>query len=109
MIDDLDIKIGITVGPWEAQLLDDISDCTTVEPVGFSYMDDHIYSLFQQGPLLAVPQERIHANARLMAAAPDLFEALIIICDAEGFMPDYVEAAIMKATGKTQKEIKDLR
>ena len=82
-----------TPGPWIADLYED--GCFVVRPHG------------KEGPLIAERgvwfDDESHANARLIAAAPDLLEACLATLDAEaGDLTAYemVKAAIAKAEGK---------
>lgn len=59
-----------TPGPWEAVLLNDWSDATYIEGALFA-SQRALPGKFDQKE-----QDKIHANAHLIAAAPDLYEAL---------------------------------
>lgn len=82
-----------TPGPWflgDTALIEDANG----KPFAGAYWDDE-----------DIPEAVSIANARLMAAAPDLLEALNLACDEVGYaMPadilKKVHAAIAKAEGR---------
>ena len=98
-----------TPGPWatEYDINEHGSDCVIVTK-DYNYRICDIYSRSNDG--MTVPDDAASANARLIAAAPDLLEALKVCADlladydeAEGEEGDaYREAlaAIAKAEGK---------
>ena len=92
-------KLGITPGPWKdsKQTINDI------------------HQIRSSNGLVAMVEmhtgKAVHLNARLIASAPDMLEALTIICLA---VEDFVSSdfgtvkLIEKATGKSWEEIKEL-
>ena len=90
-----------TPGPWEvAQYADDVTMIENRAPTGYGY------SLTQVARILPV-SESAEANARLIAAAPDLLAALQELL-ADKYLSDPINrdrmanarAAIARATGK---------
>jgi hypothetical protein len=96
-------KLGITPGPWEWNGLAGIHgsdvECTRCANV---YVEGEI----------ELSQEEADANARLIAAAPEMLHALINIglYDALRHEQDRnkIEYVIEKATGRTWQELKEI-
>lgn len=86
----------IAVGAWVEHPDDNTPDICNCDP----------FSMYQEGR----SDKEVCANARLIAAAPDLLEALKACDEAMAYMSEYdipltlpgqVKAAIAKAEGKT--------
>lgn len=93
-----------TPGPWETY--HECGDESVLGPDGFMVADCAIFSLRPGAPTV----ERCRANARLIAAAPDMLAALraLVPADFDQHPDDFTEewhaarAAIAKATGESK-------
>ena len=109
-----------TPGPWVAQVRNTIiPDCITADitPNGDEYRGD-VARLQSCEHIDGITQDEMRANAHLIAAAPDLLEALEEVLDGLGFLSggDHelegygideargaeIRAAIAKAKGQTE-------
>ena len=77
-----------TPGPWFTETLSNIGHCAIVDADGFTIAD---------------PSPMGQDNARLIAAAPDMLEALQLIYANAGESPEWIrsriDAVIARATG----------
>lgn len=81
-----------TPGPWEVQGHVDIDNMPDFEVVAPRHADSGPY-------YFSVAQHMTREDAHLLAAAPELLEALVNVCELlGGDVPDSARAAIRKAT-----------
>lgn len=87
-----------TPGPWVVQRID--IDCGIIQ---WAVELPDMRVIARTGADVSVAQDK--ANARLIAAAPDMYEALINLENDDGTIPKNlwldVKSAILKAQGKT--------
>jgi len=69
----VDVSAAFTPGPWHAL---DIGEIVPSDGDGYPLDDTRICFMATPGEAGEVGQQRIDANARLIAAAPELYEAL---------------------------------
>lgn len=99
-----------TPGPWKASGTKALGYSEVVAP-GSDFHQGHLVAIIntrygvRYGVTERMPREQTDANARLIAAAPDLLEACRMVVDRweEGDLAEAVracDAAIAKATGE---------
>lgn len=100
-----DLKQGHTKGPWGVEQTSDMLWVGPMRPDGHK-VDEVVVGLTISRELTVTAALRQHRNARLIAAAPELLEALELVRDTYGFDSSTdssiwhtVNAAIAKATG----------
>jgi hypothetical protein len=90
-----------TQGPWKSYLYGEDSYGRTIATVGANDGDNRICELCA----VDLPVDAIEANARLIAAAPDLLQVtkdfllLAALHDWEGAAIDFAKATLAKAEG----------
>lgn len=91
-----------TPGPWEACQAD------RDYPIRIRNQDDWVLATADDGghvdPAFALPEKTILANARMMAAAPELYEALVLLVGRsdghDNMNRDFARKALAKALGE---------
>lgn len=96
---------GLTQGPWGIEQTREMLWIGPMRPDGIK-VDDVVVGLTIDAELTVTAALRQYRNARLIAAAPELLEALQLVWDAYGFDPSVdssiwqaAREAIAKATG----------
>lgn len=99
-----------TPGPWFLGMREGHNGCMIYDRSGMDQFTDRtiaqVYGLYSNQPVEKQPDEEYLANARLIAAAPELLEALQYALHVRGTTEDgphvvaIIEAAIAKATGE---------